>query len=197
MSEQDEAAAAATSENGDGFFDPNAEQTTAEGAEASEAATGDGETSEPAAKKTLADLAAEAPESETPPAEDDVQPQLFGTEKKVTASVKGPRPKSSHVSFSTAEVEVQGQFGGEDLIEVRCLLELGGVEFKYRRKAGQIVDTRRVHKAKAIRVEQVSVPPELIMARAQHVADALGVDVHELVAAQEAAISSVAVPASE
>lgn len=190
LAEQDEATAGAATEGTEGeFFDP---QNT--GGE--EGANGGGEEPQNGnGKKTLADLAAEAPEADkSTEADDEVQPQLFGTEKKVTASIKGPKPKTSHVSFSTAEVDVSGQFGGEDLIEVRTLLQLNGVEIKYRRKGGEIVDTRRVHKAKAIRVEQLNVSPELIMARAQHVADALAVDVHELIAAQETAISTVALP---
>jgi hypothetical protein len=156
---------------------------------------GDGGEQEGNGKRTLADLAAEAPASDGGTEGDDEEPQsrLFGTESKVTASVKGPKPTTSHVSFKSGEVEVDGQFHPEDVVELRMTVELEEVAIRYRRKGGKIVATRRVHKAKALPggVQQLNLPPELLRARLEYVADALGVDADELAAAQERAVTEV------
>jgi hypothetical protein len=155
---------------------------------------GDGGEQEGNGKRTLADLAAEAPASDGgTEGGEEPQSRLFGTESKVTASVKGPKPTTSHVSFKSGEVEVEGQFHPEDLVELRMTVELDEVAIRYRRKGGKIVATRRVHKAKALPggVQQLNLPPELLRARLEYVADALGVDADELAAAQERAVTEV------
>jgi hypothetical protein len=187
VAEQDEATAGAARTDED--FEYERSEGRADG--------GDGDAPEANGKRTLADLAAEAPDADASTEGDaDGQSQLFGTERKVTASVKGPRPTTSHVSFKAGEVEVQGQFHPEDVVELRMVVELDEVSMKYRRKGGKIVDTRRVHKAKAIPggVQQLNLPPELIMARHEYVAAALGVDVGELIAATERAMTEVQLP---
>lgn len=110
-------------------------------------------------RRTLADLAADEPEagaSTEADEADDEQQRLFGTESKITGSVKGARPTTSSVKFKAAPVTVQGQFQPDDVLELRVLARLDKVEFPYTRdRAGNVKGVKRVHHASAISVEQV------------------------------------------
>lgn len=181
VEEQDETAAA-VDEDGAPFEYDGPEGTRPEG-EAEQELEGNG-------RRTLADLAAEAPEPDAEPEEP--QARLFGTETKITASVKGPRPTTSHVKFKAAQIEVTGQFQPDDLIELRSVVRLDKVELNYKRDAaGTIKAVKRVHFVSAVTVEQINLPVEVQRARLEHAASALGVDPDELAGALERAAAEV------
>jgi hypothetical protein len=184
VTEQDEAAAA--SATGEPF-----EYGATEGRKADEDG---GEQPQTNGKKTLSDLAAEAPDAEPgTEGDEDPQPRLFGAEAKVTASVKGKKPEVSKVKFKSAAIDVAGQFHSDDLLELRFIGQVDKVEFVNKRdKAGKIVAVARVHHVSASAPpEQLSLSADLLRRRAEFVADALGVDVNDLVAAQDRAATEV------
>jgi hypothetical protein len=143
-------------------------------------------------RKTLAELAAETPEADESAEENDPQPMLFGSESKVTGSVKGKRPETSAVKFKASQVAVTGQFHFDDAVELRVLARLDKVEFVATRdRQGVVKGVKRVHHASAVTVEQVDLPADVLRRRAEFVADALGVDADALVEAQERAVAEV------
>lgn len=145
-------------------------------------------------RKTLADLAAEQPDADESPEDDEPEPQqrLFGTESKVTGSVKGRRPDQSAVRLKSGAVVVTGQFHPDDVLELRVLARLDKVEFVYTRdKDGAVKAVKRVHHATPTSIEQVEVPAEIRKARIEHAADALDVSPEDLAAALENAAAQV------
>ncbi|HTE63376.1 MAG TPA: hypothetical protein VK631_23675 [Solirubrobacteraceae bacterium] len=148
--------------------------------------TADQATAAAEGKKSLADLAAEAPAREdAPETPDEPEMQLFGTEEKVTGTVKGVRQAQSSVKFKAAPVVVRGQFQPDDIMELRVLARLDKVEFAYTRdRQGAIKAVKRVHFASATSVEQVldAQRQQVVYERA---AAALGVDASQLAKALE------------
>jgi hypothetical protein len=116
----------------------------------------DGAGEAPEERKTLADLAAQEPEAEGDDEPEEREPQLFGTERKITGSVKGVRQATSSIKFKAAPVTVSGQFQPDDMLELRVLARLDKVEFTYTRdRDGNVKGVKRVHHASATSVEQV------------------------------------------
>jgi hypothetical protein len=172
---------------GDEFYDPASAPEDGGNESGGGASEDDGN-----GRKTLAELAAETPEPEDGTEDDDPQPMLFGSESKVTGSVKGKRPETSAVKFKASQVAVTGQFHFDDAVELRVLARLDKVEFVATRdRQGVVKGVKRVHHASAVTVEQVDLPADVLRRRAEFVADALGVDADALVEAQERAVAEV------
>jgi hypothetical protein len=192
MQEQDEAAGAAATGTGEEPFEyehaegsrPDDDQAAAEVELPPRNGNG---------KRTLADLAQEAPDAEEGTEDDgEQQPRLFGTESKVTSAVKGKKPETSAIKFKAAQTVVNGQFHFDDVVELRVVAQLDKVEFVSKRdNSGKIVSVKRVHHASSVAVEQINLPPELLRRRLEFVADALGVDADALASAQERAAVEV------
>lgn len=185
VTEAEDAAAAATDEEPFEEYDaPEGRRGEADDELATEPGNG---------RKTLAELAAEAPEAEASDEDEgDVQPRLFGTDSRITSAVKGRRPDTSHVKFKAAAIEVSGQFHADDVLELRMTGQLDKVEFVNKRDGeGKVKAVKRVHHVSAITVEQVSLSADLLRKRLQFVADELGVDADALAQAQERAAAEV------
>lgn len=145
-------------------------------------------------RRTLAELAADEPEADDGP-EDDGEPQqmLFGTESKITGSVKGRKPDQSAVKMKSGAVTVNGQFHPDDMLELRVLARLDKVEFVYLRdKDNAIKGSKRIHHATPVTIEQVEVPAEVAEARVAKAAELLDVEPSELASALERAAAEVA-----
>lgn len=146
-------------------------------------------------RKTLEQLAGEQPPvGESPETEEPDEPemQLFGTESKVTGSVKGKRPDVSAVKLGSGAVTVRGQFHADDVLELRVLATLKKIEFVYIRDAnGTIKTTKRVHHGTPTSIEQVTVPQEIQRARMEYAARELEVEPEALISALEQAAAHV------
>lgn len=106
-----------------------------------------------AERRSLADLAAEEPESEN----EVEQYTLFGTAAKVNAQIKGAgKISKSTIKIASKQLDLPGQFDIDDVIEGRCKLRLDKVEVSVTRDGdGNIKDTKRVHHCTMVAIDQV------------------------------------------
>lgn len=107
----------------------------------------------PAARRSLADLAADEPDPEP---EGPEQYMLFGTAPRLNGSVKGGKVNQSAVKFKAAAQPLPGQFDIDEMVELRVMARVDNLSFPTKRDGdGKLMQVTRTHHMTFVSIEQL------------------------------------------
>lgn len=93
-----------------------------------------------------------------PEEEEEPQISLFGTDDKLTASVKGRRPTESMVKIKSRQERIGGQYGPDETFEVVTRVRVDRVSFDYIRDSdGDVLAVKRIHHLTPLHVDNLEV----------------------------------------